>query len=35
VLEKYFGIVLSLEEQNGIRGLASELRGPWAAAAYA
>jgi arylamine N-acetyltransferase len=24
-LEKYFGIVLSLEEQRGIRGLASEL----------
>jgi arylamine N-acetyltransferase len=26
-LKKYFGIVLSQEEQNGIRGLASELRG--------
>lgn len=26
-LEKYFGIVLTPEERNGIRGLASELRG--------
>jgi len=26
-LERYFGITLSQEEQNGIRGLASELRG--------